>query len=82
MAGGQDSRATSELFLNDMPEPAEILAIVRRSWQGHRRVDVNVGRLGMMKDPWPLRILSYVSRRFTPGHSIMAGLGPITCTST
>lgn len=61
MAGGQDGRATSELSLFDMRGPAEILAIVRQPWQGNRAVDVNVGRLGVTKDPWPLRILGYVS---------------------
>lgn len=61
MAGGQDGRATSELSLFDIRGPAEILAIVRRPWQGNRAGDVNVGRLGVMKDPWPLRISSYVS---------------------
>lgn len=31
---------------------------------------MNVGRLGMMKDPWHLRIAGYVSGCITPGHSI------------
>lgn len=86
MAGGQDGRATSALSLNDIQGSTEILNIVLRTWQSNRGVNVkvNVSRLSMMKDPWPLRIFElriWVHHAWSQHHSWRSVLRPITYAS-
>lgn len=76
MAGGQDGRATSLLSLNDIQRSRNTWhCVTDMAEQQRSECGCECKPFGhdMMKDPWPLRILNYVSGCITPGHSIIAG---------